>query len=148
MQGSRFEPYAVDDPHRAGGDGEGLLGLIPERGEMLCECSCPDAETFGACKHGLAVLLVLADEISIETEVLERWRAGDPEHVPGRPPPAAGRRSTPSATCWRPSLRPLPDAGSGDPAPVCPSRWLRPPTTATPDVAAAVAAAIAVLRTR
>src|SRR5436190_22411748 len=76
VQGSRYEPYVATVFAAPAGDGQGLLGLIPERGELLASCTCPDADTFGACKHALAVLLVLADEITIEPTVLERWRAG------------------------------------------------------------------------
>jgi len=60
VQGSRYEPYLATIFVAPAGDGEGLLGLIPERAELLATCSCPDAETFGVCKHALAVLLVLA----------------------------------------------------------------------------------------
>src|SRR5262245_1641059 len=77
VQGSRYEPYVATIFAAPAGDGEGLLGLVPERSELLATCSCPDAETFGVCKHALAVLLVLADEITIEPNVLHRWRSGD-----------------------------------------------------------------------
>ena len=68
--------------------------LIPGRDELAVSCSCPDAG--GApgllCKHAIAVLLVLADETSIEPELLIRWRtyagdgAGRPVGVTRLPP--------------------------------------------------------------
>ena len=81
---------------------------MPDRSELFTECSCPDAETFGACKHGLAVLLVLADEISIDPAVLERWRSAgsDPADATG------GDRANPRSTSW-----PMPCAHLGR----CPS---------------------------
>ena len=91
VQGSRDEPYAVTIHAEPARDGEGLLGLIPERDELFTECSCPDADTFGTCKHALAVLLVLADEVSIDTAVLERWRSAGADGTRPRrnPEPAA-----------------------------------------------------------
>ena len=77
MQGSRYEPYVghgLVTP--SDGHGEGLLGLIPDRDELLATCTCPDDGPYGGrCKHALAALLVLADEVTIEPAVLERWRA-------------------------------------------------------------------------
>src|SRR5436190_690972 len=72
VQGSRYEPYVATIYAGPAAPGEGLLGLIPERNELFASCTCPDAETFGVCKHALAVLLVLADEITIEPDVLGR----------------------------------------------------------------------------
>ena len=149
VQGSRYEPYAVTIHCEPAAEGEGLLGLIPERGEVFAQCSCPDAETFGTCKHALAVLLVLADEVSIDTGVLERWRA--PEGALPRP-----RRAEEAPAAPAPAVDVLAPALTA-PAPL-PSEPKIPPRVAiamaaTPgtrdaDVAAAVAAAIAVLRTR
>ena len=48
VQGSRYEPYVATIYAGPAADGEGLLGLIPERSELVASCSCPDAETFGA----------------------------------------------------------------------------------------------------
>ena len=148
VQGSRFEPYAVTIHAEPAREGEGLLGLIPERGELLCECSCPDAETFGTCKHGLAVLLVLADEVSIDTGVLERWRAAGGE--------AARPREREASTVDEPAVDVLADALAARAAlpevPDVPSRvpiaMAATAGTRDADVAAALASAIAVLRSR
>ena len=56
------------------GDGSPVM-LIPERTELAVSCTCPDADSGAMCKHALALLLVLADEVSIEPELLARWRA-------------------------------------------------------------------------
>ena len=124
---------------------EGLLGLIPERSELMATCSCPDAETFGVCKHALAVLLVLADELTIEPDLLARWRGGDPGDVPGGHAGAATSRSTSSGRCCAAS-GPLPDRVVIPPRlPVAMAATTDPRDA---DVAAAVAAAIAELRAR
>jgi uncharacterized Zn finger protein len=145
VQGSRYEPYDVTIHVAPAADGEGVLGLIPERGELLAECSCPDAETFGTCKHSLAVLLVLADEITIEPEVLARWRAGE---VADRPLATRSAAATEADV-----LAPLLVAPGA-----VPDRFDIPPRLAVAmaattdprdaDVTAAVAAAIAAMRTR
>ena len=89
VQGSRYEPYVATIYVAPAADGEGLLGLIPERREVMPTCSCPDAETFGVCKHALAVLLVLADEVTIEPDLLTHWRARRPgDHRVVSPEPA------------------------------------------------------------
>ena len=145
VQGSRYEPYAVTIHCEPAADGEGLLGLIPERGEVFAECSCPDAETFGTCKHALAVLLVLADEVSIDTGVLERWRAPDGE-LP-RPRRAEDAPPAPAIDVLGPALTapsPLPAVPTIPPR--VPVAMAATPGTRDADVAAAVAAAIAALR--
>jgi uncharacterized Zn finger protein len=150
VQGSRYEPYAVTIHCEPAADGEGLLGLIPERGELLAQCSCPDAETFGTCKHALAVLLVLADEVSIDTGVLERWRSPDGALPrPRRDDGPAAAEAAPVVDVLAAALAPpapLP-ALPAIPARV-PIAMAATPGTRDADVAAAVAAAIAVLRTR
>jgi hypothetical protein len=94
--GSRRDPYEVvlaADPapaeEIAAADPSKLATLtmlIPGRDELAVSCSCPDAG--GApgllCKHAIAVLLVLADETSIEPELLIRWRtpAGEGAGLP------------------------------------------------------------------
>jgi len=145
VQGSRYEPYVATIFAAPAPTDEGLLGLIPERAELMATCSCPDAETFGVCKHALAVLLVLADELTIEPDLLTRWRGGDP---------ATSRVATTAPADESVDvLAPLLTA-SGP----LPDRVVIPPrlpvamaTTTDPrdaDVSAAVAAAIAELRAR
>ena len=112
--GSRRQPYevllaadaasaeeiAVADPAVLGS----MTMLVPGREELSVACTCPDAAGFvgGLCKHAVALLLVLADETSIEPELLVRWRSPDPDdrvraldahRLPGR-----GRPSAPVAT--------------------------------------------------
>jgi hypothetical protein len=145
VQGSRYEPYVATIYAAPAPVDEGLLGLLPERSEVMATCSCPDAETFGVCKHALAVLLVLADELTIEPDLLARWRGGDP----GSSPVAVAAPDDESIDVLAPQL--------AAPGPL-PERVVIPPrlpvamaATTDPrdaDVTAAVAAAIAVLRAR
>lgn len=148
VQGSRYEPYEVSIHTEPARDGEGLLGLIPERNELFSTCSCPDAATFGTCKHGLAVLLVLADEVSIDTAVLERWRSA---HGAGDEPRRdieederealidvlAAALTAPGALPTIPAIPPR-----------VPIAMAATPGTRDADIAAAVANAIAALRSR
>lgn len=69
VQGSRPQPYVVTIEARPG------LGA-PTRREVLVFCTCPDDDGSGrqACKHAVAALFALADEIAVEPEVLARWR--------------------------------------------------------------------------
>jgi len=71
VQGSRRDPYVVTveaDP----GDG------MPRRDELWVQCTCPDDVGVGdrACKHVVATLFALSDEIAIEPDLLVRWRSG------------------------------------------------------------------------
>ena len=88
--------------------------LIPERTELAVACTCPDADSGAMCKHALALLLVLADEVSIEPELLARWRSAGRLGADRRraAPRSGGDRAT-HAT------RPGRDRGGGrSPAPV------------------------------
>lgn len=71
VQGSRRAPYVVTIDAQPG---EG----VPAKRELWVRCTCPDDTGSGAdaCKHAVAVLFALSDEIAIEPEVIERWRAG------------------------------------------------------------------------
>ncbi len=71
VQGSRPEPYVVTI-EADGGDG------VPGRREIWAQCTCPDDDGTGTalCKHGVAAMFALSDEVSIEPELLERWRRG------------------------------------------------------------------------
>lgn len=87
IQGSRADPYeatvfaaplpaAVREAAEAGT--ASAVQLLPGRDELAVSCSCPDGDTSGmVCKHALATLLVLADEVTIEPALLTRWRSGD-----------------------------------------------------------------------
>lgn len=70
--GSRRTPYVVTIEARPGRG-------VPARSEVTIRCSCPDDDGWGrsACKHAVAALLTLGDELSIEPELLARWRRTD-----------------------------------------------------------------------
>jgi hypothetical protein len=72
VQGSRPEPYVVTLLTRAGRS-------VPARREVTVRCTCPDDDAVGsdACKHGVAALFALADEVSLDIDVLARWRQTD-----------------------------------------------------------------------
>ncbi len=105
--GSRRDPYEVllavdpapaDEIARADTAVTATMTmLIPGRDELAVSCTCPDAG--GApgvlCKHAVAVLLVLADETSVEPELLIRWRT-----TVGRDRRDSARRCRPPAPPW------------------------------------------------
>lgn len=70
IQGSRQQPYVVTI-EAGGGSG------VPSRREIWAQCTCPDDTGTGAdlCKHAVAALFSLADEVTLEPELLDRWRA-------------------------------------------------------------------------
>jgi hypothetical protein len=71
VQGSRPAPYVVTIETEPGSG-------TPSRRELWVQCTCPDDAGTGtdACKHVVATLFALSDEIAIEPELLERWRGG------------------------------------------------------------------------
>lgn len=71
VQGSRAEPYIVT---LEASPGEG----VPSKRELWIACTCPDDSDIGAdaCKHGVAAMFALANEVAIEPTVLDRWRRG------------------------------------------------------------------------
>lgn len=87
VQGTRREPYiatiqvdGVDREELAAATAPGapagaLNPLLPRPDELAVACTCPDSEPGRLCKHVAAVLLVLADELSIEPILLARWRS-------------------------------------------------------------------------
>ena len=90
IQGSRYDPYLTELHVSAADDARGvrdLVALVPDRNEIAAACTCPDAAPSGgaSCKHVLATLLVLADELTIEPDLLSRWRSGDTD-ARARPP--------------------------------------------------------------
>jgi hypothetical protein len=72
VQGSRPDPYVVTLLTRAGRS-------VPSRRDVTVRCTCPDDDAVGsdACKHVVAALFALADEVSLDTAVLARWRQSD-----------------------------------------------------------------------
>jgi hypothetical protein len=73
VQGARPDPYQVR-LQVTGGEG------VPMRPELRVSCECPDADIsmVRACKHGVAAIFTLANEVLIDPEVLVKWRAGAP----------------------------------------------------------------------
>lgn len=71
VQGSRPEAYVVTI------EADGGTG-VPSKREVWIRCTCPDDTGFGAdaCKHAVAVLFALSDEVAIDPGVLDRWRSG------------------------------------------------------------------------
>lgn len=81
VQGSRPEPYeaivtteVVDRPTI--GSAESLRPLLsrltPDAAELMTSCTCPDWDD--PCKHAVAALLALADELTSRPELLVEWR--------------------------------------------------------------------------
>jgi uncharacterized Zn finger protein len=72
VQGSRPDPYVVTLLVRAGRS-------VPSRREVTVRCTCPDDDGVGsvACKHAVAALFALADEVSLDLEALARWRQSE-----------------------------------------------------------------------
>ena len=79
VQGSRYEPYVATVFVAPSDDHDSLLGLIPDRDEVMASCTCPDDGVYAGafCKHALAAMLTLADEVTIEPAVLTEWRSGE-----------------------------------------------------------------------
>jgi hypothetical protein len=68
VQGSRPHPYVVTIG-AAPGNG------VPARRSVRVQCTCPDDDGFdAACKHAVAALFALSDEVAIDPTVLDRWR--------------------------------------------------------------------------
>ena len=128
--GSRDEPYEVTIVARpvrravataaVAGDGRPSM-LVPRPEDLTIECTCPDWGD--PCKHGVAVLIALGDELADDTAALAMWRqVSDP--LPDKPADASA--PTPSR-----SLRLAPDPldpffGRGyDPDPTAPPPPLR-----------------------
>lgn len=70
VQGGRPDPYVVTI------EADGGTG-VPSKREIWIGCTCPDDSGFGtdACKHAVAALFALSDEVAIDPTVLERWRS-------------------------------------------------------------------------
>jgi hypothetical protein len=76
IQGSRPDPYVVTIEATQGNG-------VPSKREVWITCTCPDdgVET-EACKHAVAALFALSDEVAIEPALLERWRTGSNKRRP------------------------------------------------------------------
>jgi hypothetical protein len=71
IQGSRARPYVVTIDAEPGSG-------VPSKRQIHIRCTCPDDSGMGdeACKHAVAAMFALSDEIAIEPELLDRWRGG------------------------------------------------------------------------
>ncbi len=68
--GSRPDPYVVTI-EADGGSG------VPRRTEVWVRCSCPDDTGTGTdlCKHAVAAMFALSDEVAIDPQLVDRWRS-------------------------------------------------------------------------
>ena len=100
IQGSRPQPYIVT-LEASSGTG------VPGKRDLWVQCTCPDDVGTGvdACKHAVAALFALSDEVTIEPQLVERWRDSR------RPP--RDRRAADVAQLPRPTSR-----GDADDEPV------------------------------
>ncbi len=130
--GSRRDAYRVslfaDPAPRRGGSEASLASpanvvpMIPDRTEISIDCTCPDASGGLMCKHAIATLLVFADEVSIEPELLARWRGRD-DGERSEPARRAQREPAPRVDVLAPLLAspaplpPPPNLRSLDPKP-------------------------------
>jgi uncharacterized Zn finger protein len=71
IQGSRARPYVVTIEAKPGSG-------VPAKRQLWIRCTCPDDTGMGdeACKHAVAAMFALSDEIAIDPDLLERWRGG------------------------------------------------------------------------
>jgi len=128
IQGSRPQPYVVTIETEPGAG-------PPSKRDVWVQCTCPDDDGTGvqACKHVVAALFALSDEVSIEPELLERWRGG--RRRPARdvlaPEPAEPVEPAQNDASARPSVRPLHSVPSRDPEPAP-----RPPDPSTAQIGA------------
>lgn len=73
IQGSRSTPYIATVTVRPG-DG------MPLRRDISFTCTCPDDDNWDghACKHVVATLFTLSDELLLEPDLLDVWRNRQP----------------------------------------------------------------------
>lgn len=86
IQGTRSTPYVATIAVTAGSG-------MPLRRDVTTTCSCPDDDNWDgfACKHAVAAMFVLSDELLLEPELLDLWRGGHgaTEHDPAPTPVTA-----------------------------------------------------------
>jgi hypothetical protein len=89
IQGSRSTPYIASVEVRPG-DG------MPLRRDITTACTCPDDDNWDgyACKHVVAAMFTLSDELLLEPELLDLWRnrTTGPATPPDDPDTATPRR--------------------------------------------------------
>lgn len=71
IQGSRAQPYVVTIEAEPGSG-------VPSKRQLWIRCTCPDDTGTGdeACKHAVAAMFALSDEVAVEPGLLDRWRGG------------------------------------------------------------------------
>jgi hypothetical protein len=111
IQGSRPQPYVVTIEAASG------IG-VPSKREVVARCTCPDDGLYEACKHAVAALFALSDEIAIEPGLLDRWRRS----------PTPAQRATPG----EPGIAEVIPIRPLRPAPAPSSVPRHQPTVATP----------------
>ncbi len=90
VQGSRSEPYVVTIRTRgvrraaaSAATAGRLNALVPRPDDLTISCSCPDWGD--PCKHGVAALLALGEQLSAHPDELATWRMTDAEPLPDEP---------------------------------------------------------------
>jgi hypothetical protein len=75
IQGSRSTPYIAVVAVTPGNG-------MPLRRDVKYTCTCPDNDNWDdyACKHVVATLFALSDELLLEPELLDRWRGRASDH--------------------------------------------------------------------
>ena len=81
VQGSRPTPY-IAQIEVTPGDG------MPLRRDITAHCTCPDDDSWDdrACKHVVAAMFVLSDELLLEPALLDVWRGRQPGSTIGDEP--------------------------------------------------------------
>ena len=104
VQGSRYEPYVAVVYVAPADDADSLLGLIPDRDELMAECTCPDdAVAAGSASTPWRRCSCSPTRSTIEPEVLDalalrrRRSPTSTRQADAATPPA----STCWPTCWR-----------------------------------------------
>jgi SWIM zinc finger len=86
---------------------------VPGKRELWIRCTCPDDTGAGneACKHAVAALFALSDEVATEPELLERWRGGSrsPRPTAAAPAPPALPSNVVPIRRDRPVIEPDPE---------------------------------------
>lgn len=77
VQGTRATPYVATIEVTAGSG-------MPLRRDVTTHCTCPDDDNWDnlACKHAVAAMFVLSDELLLEPELLDRWRSSSSHDGP------------------------------------------------------------------
>lgn len=90
VQGGRSEPYVVEvlspvlgaaaaarAARLAPTSAQRYSALVPDAGDLRFSCSCPDWDD--PCKHAIAAIVELGEQVARDPRVLERWRDRPPD---------------------------------------------------------------------